>query len=41
MSGTSIEDYIEGGTINPYYDDEGSVTMKLVNDLLEGALLRV
>ena len=36
-----MEDYIEGGTVNPYHGDEGPVIMGLVDDLLEGALSRV
>ena len=36
-----MEDYIEGGTVNPYYGDEGPIIIKLINNLLGGALLRV
>ena len=40
-SETSIEDCIKGGTVNPYYGDEGPIIIKLINNLLRGALLRV
>ena len=32
---------MEGGTVNSHYGDEGPVIMGLIDDLPEGALLRV